>query len=186
MPTGEVDGVAPHSAAPAAVPSWEGSAQPRGRWFSGLAAAPLPLLVLVFVGGVVSLGLEVSGPRLMAPYFGTTELIWATQIGFTLIYLAIGYYIGGRVADRYPDARVLCTLTTLAALAGAAIPFVSQPLLGWSVGAFSAYNSNDSGTAAGIFIASLLSVLLLFSVPTILLGMVSPFAVRLSVRQVGT
>jgi hypothetical protein len=60
-------------------------------------------VALVFVGGIVSLGLEVSGPRLMAPYFGTTELIWAAQIGFTLIYLAIGYYVGGQ--RRRPASR---------------------------------------------------------------------------------
>ena len=45
------------------------------------------LLLLVFVGGMASLALEMLGPRLMAPFFGTSLFIWANQIGFTLIYL---------------------------------------------------------------------------------------------------
>src|SRR6476646_3373036 len=69
-------------------------------------ASRLPLLALVFIAGVVSLAIEMCGPRLMAPYFGTSQIIWATQIGFTLLYLSLGYFIGGRIADRYPRAEV--------------------------------------------------------------------------------
>jgi spermidine synthase len=148
---------------------------------AGPPSARLPLLALVFVAGVVSLGIEMCGPRLMAPYFGTSLFIWANQIGFTLLYLSLGYLIGGRVADRYPDPRVLCALTAVAALATGLIPFVSQPVLGWSVAGLNPANPNGS-----VFVGSLISVILLFSVPTILLGMVSPFAIRLSVDSVGS
>ncbi len=172
-----------HSASSAAQPAPRSLAR---SWLSGLAAVPLPLLVLVFVGGIVSLGLEVCGPRLMAPYFGTTNIIWATQIGFTLVGLSIGYFIGGRVADRHPDARLLCIITSLAALAAGLIPFISRPILSWSVTGFFKVFHQDALGGVSLFIASLLVILLLFTVPTVLLGMVSPFAVRLSVRQVGT
>jgi spermidine synthase len=154
-------------------------------WRTALDPQRLPLLILVFVGGVVSLGLEVSGPRLMAPFFGTTQLIWAVQIGTTLLYLSLGYYIGGRLADRRPDARLLCILTTIAAVAAALIPFISRPILDFSVNAFSSFNSGDGTAAIGYFIATLLGVILLFAVPVTLLGMVSPFAIRLSVKRVG-
>jgi spermidine synthase len=154
-------------------------------WWGALDPQRLPLLILVFVGGVVSLGLEVSGPRLMAPFFGTTQLIWAVQIGTTLLYLSLGYYIGGRIADRRPDARLLCILTTIAAVAAALIPFISRPILNFSVNAFSSFNSGDGTAAVGYFIATLLGVILLFAVPVTLLGMVSPFAIRLSVKRVG-
>src|SRR6185437_16839837 len=73
------------------------------------------LLILVFIAGMVSLGIEMCGPRLMAPYFGTSLFIWANQIGFTLLYLSLGYLIGGRLADRHPNPRVLCALTAVAA-----------------------------------------------------------------------
>lgn len=155
-----------------------------GRW-AAIDPQRLPLLILVFVGGVVSLGLEVSGPRLMAPFFGTTQLIWAVQIGTTLLYLSLGYYIGGRLADRRPDARLLCILTTIAAVAAALIPFISHPILNFSVNAFNSFNNGDGTAAVGYFVATLLGVVLLFAVPVTLLGMVSPFAIRLSVRRVG-
>lgn len=138
----------------------------------------IPLLVLVFIAGMVSLGIEMCGPRLMAPYFGTSLFIWANQIGFTLIYLSLGYFIGGRVADRYPQASVLCGITAIAAIATGIIPFVSRPVLDWSVGGLD--NAN-----ASVFLSSMIAVILLFSVPTILLGMVSPFAVRLTMVRVG-
>jgi predicted membrane-bound spermidine synthase len=168
------------AAAPAASPT----KARQSRW-AAFDSSRLPLLILVFVGGVVSLGLEVSGPRLMAPFFGTTQLIWAVQIGFTLLYLSLGYWIGGRVADRYPNARLLCAITTIAAVAAALIPFISKPILNFSVNAFSSFNNGDGTAAVGYFVATLLGVVLLFAVPVTLLGMVSPFAIRLSVRKVG-
>ncbi|MEO7001141.1 MAG: fused MFS/spermidine synthase [Ktedonobacterales bacterium] len=139
----------------------------------------LPLLALVFVGGMVSLGIEMCGPRLMAPYFGTSLFIWANQIGFTLIYLSLGYYIGGRLVDRYPSPRLLCALTAVAGVFTGLIPFLSTPILDWSVSGLDNVN-------ASVFISSLEGVVLLFSVPTILLGMVSPFAIRLSMNEVGS
>ena len=107
------------------------------------------------------------------------------QIGTTLLYLSLGYYVGGLVADRRPDARLLCILTTIAAVAAALIPFISRPILNFSVNAFSSFNSGDGTAAVGYFAATLLGVVLLFAVPVTLLGMVSPFAIRLSVKRVG-
>lgn len=141
--------------------------------------ARLPLLALVFIAGVVSLAIEMCGPRLMAPYFGTSQIIWATQIGFTLIYLSLGYYIGGRVADRYPRENVIRGITAAAAVATGLIPLASRPVLDWSV-------SGMTNVNASVFISSLIAVNLLFSVPTILLGMVSPFAIRLTMERVGS
>lgn len=138
-----------------------------------------PLLILVFTGGMASLAVEMLGPRLMAPFFGQSLFIWANQIGFTLIYLSLGYYIGGRVADRWPSARLLCGVTTVAALFTGLIPFISKPVLHLAAIALNSQIPN-------IFVGSLFAVVLLFSVPTILLGMVSPFAIRLTLDAVGS
>ncbi|HEU0028602.1 MAG TPA: fused MFS/spermidine synthase [Ktedonobacterales bacterium] len=137
------------------------------------------LMILVFIGGMASLALEMLGPRLMAPFFGTSLFIWANQIGFTLIYLSIGYYIGGRVADRWPDPRLLSSITAVAALFTGLIPFISKPVLYLAAVALNSEIPN-------IFVGSLFAVVLLFSVPTILLGMVSPFAIRLTIDTVGS
>src|SRR5690348_3921671 len=141
--------------------------------------AMLPLRILVFIGGMVSMLLEMSASRLLAPYFGTSLFIWANLIGLVLIYLSAGYFIGGRLADRYPSMRLLSILTTIAALATGLIPFISEPILDWSVSGMTEVN-------ASVFYSSLVAVILLFGVPITLLGMVSPFAVRLSARSVGS
>ena len=143
------------------------------------AQSGVALRILVFVAGVVSLALEMSAPRLLAPYFGTDLFVWANVIGLFLIYLALGYFLGGRVADRHPDYRLLCTLTAIASVGIATIPFLSKPVLDWSVQGINTAN-------AGIFFGSMLSVMLLFSVPVTLLGFVSPFAIRLSVDAIGS
>ncbi|HEX9037029.1 MAG TPA: fused MFS/spermidine synthase [Ktedonobacterales bacterium] len=138
----------------------------------------MPLMLLVFIGGMASLGLEMLGPRMMAPFFGQSLFIWANQIGFTLIYLSLGYYIGGRVADRWPSARVLCGITSVAAIFTGLIPLISKPVLYLAAVALNSEIPN-------IFVGSLFAVVLLFSVPTILLGMVSPYAIRLTLITVG-
>src|SRR5215469_14635641 len=141
-----------------------------GRW---------QLRTLVFIGGVSSLSLEMCAPKLLGPYFGTSLFVWANIIGFFLLYLALGYFLGGRIADRYPNYRLLAAIATVAALFTALIPFISSPVLDWSV-------QGLLNVEAGVFYGSMVAVILLFAIPVTFLGMVSPFAVRLSVRQVGS
>jgi predicted membrane-bound spermidine synthase len=136
------------------------------------------LILLVFVAGACSLAVELSASRLLAPYFGTSLFVWANLIGLILLYLTIGYYLGGRLADRYPRPAVLYLLTTVAAFLIGLIPFISRPILGWSLSSFATYSIS-------VFYGSLVSVILLFAIPMILLGCVSPFAIRLSIEQIG-
>src|ERR1700694_5455619 len=84
------------------------------------------LLRLAFTGGLASLGIEFAASRLLAPFFGQSLFIWGTLIGLILIYLTIGYYAGGRLADRRPDSRLLFQITAAAALLTAANPIVAR------------------------------------------------------------
>ncbi|GAC1299793.1 MAG: fused MFS/spermidine synthase [Ktedonobacteraceae bacterium] len=136
------------------------------------------LIILVFVSGMTSLALEMCASRLLAAYFGTSLFIWASVIGLILIYLTIGYFIGGRLADRYPSEQVLCTITAMAALFISVLPFVSQIILTWSI-------TGLEQVSVSIFFSSLLGTILLFAVPVTLLGLVSPFAIRLVTKEVG-
>jgi predicted membrane-bound spermidine synthase len=135
------------------------------------------LLLAVFFAGMTSLGVELSASRLLDPFFGNSIIIWANLIGLVLIYLSVGYWIGGRWADQDPRESTLYQITAWAAFAVGLVPFVSTPILRWSVVGFANYN-------AGILVGSLLGVLVLFSVPMTLLGCVSPFAIRLAVKDV--
>ena len=136
---------------------------------------PLPLLV--FVVGMGSLGAEIAAVRLLAPYFGASTVVWANTIGVVLVALSVGYWLGGRWADRRPELRGLCLLALAAAGALAVVPFAADPLLDVAVDAL------DS-ISAGAFIGSLLGVLGLVAVPVLLLGAVSPWAIRLAVKEV--
>jgi predicted membrane-bound spermidine synthase len=135
------------------------------------------LIALVFISGMTSLALEMCASRLLGAYFGTSLYIWAVLIGLILIYLTLGYFIGGRLADRYPSAQVLCAITAVAALATSLIPLVSQGVLSWSVQAI-------SQVSVSAFLSSLLGTVLLFAIPVTLLGLVSPFAIRIMTRDV--
>ncbi len=147
----------------------------------GGALTPVPrfLPFVVFAAGAGSLATEICASRLLAPYFGNTTVVWANVIGLILVYLSVGYWLGGRVADRHPHPRVLGGLLLVASAAICVLPFVAQPFLQLALKGFSALSI---GVVAGSFFATLL----LFSVPVSLLGMVSPFAVRLAVRDVST
>lgn len=141
----------------------------------------LMLYTIVFIGGVCSIGVEIAASRLVAPYFGNSTFIWATLIGLTLTYLSVGYYVGGRLADRYPSERLLYTLTAIAAVAIGLIPLMSRPLLNASLDAF-------ADLAVGAFYGCLIAIVLLFLVPITLLGCVSPMVIRLrldAIREAG-
>src|SRR5579859_4868489 len=137
------------------------------------------LIALVFLGGMASLAVEMTSARLLAPYFGDSQFVWANLIGLTLIYLTAGYYLGGKLADRAPSALALYRLTACAAATIGLIPLFASGVLGWTAQAFAA---SDSDISAGPLIA----MLLLFALPVSLLGCVSPFAIRLRVKAVGS
>ncbi len=135
------------------------------------------LIILVFVSGMTSLALEMCASRLLGAYFGTSLLIWANLIGLILVYLTVGYFIGGRLADRYPSEQLLCALTACAAVSISILPFVSESILTWSV-------TGLQQVSVSIFVSSLLGTILLFAVPVTLLGLVSPFAIRLATKEI--
>ena len=135
------------------------------------------LYPLVFVAGAATMSTEMSASRLLAPFFGASILIWANIIGLILIYLCAGYFLGGRLADRHPTMPYLARLMLIAAAAIAVTPFLTRPLLDRAVTAF-------ADASVGAFLGSFFASMLIFSVPITLLGMASPFAVRLGVTRI--
>lgn len=135
------------------------------------------LEVLVFTVGAGSLGAEIAAARLLAPWFGASTIVWANTIAVVLVALSVGYALGGRFADRAPYPAGLARLVLVAAALLAVVPFVSGPFLHQAVRAV-------DQLSAATFVGSLLGVGALLAVPLVLLGMVSPYAVRLSVDHV--
>jgi spermidine synthase len=122
---------------------------------------------------------EICASRLLAPYFGDSTMVWANIIGLILASLSLGYWLGGRLADRRPNPSLLGAIVLAAALCVAVVPFVAHPLL--ERGA-SGIGQLAVGTVAGSFFAALV----LFAPPVVALGMVAPFAIRLSEERPGT
>src|SRR5215213_11876867 len=90
---------------------------------------PALLEVLVFAVGAATLGSEIAAARLMAPFFGDSTIIWANTIAVVLVALSIGYWFGGRMADRRPELGGLCQLVLVAAALLAVVPIVAHPFL---------------------------------------------------------
>ncbi|PWH18640.1 MAG: spermine synthase [Ardenticatenia bacterium] len=135
------------------------------------------LLLLVFIAGMTGLGVELAAARLLDPFFGNSIVVWANLIGLVLIYFSLGYWIGGRWADRDPRETTLYQIAAWAALGVGMIPLIAAPILHWSVHGLVHFN-------VGILLSSFIGVLVLFSAPITLLGCISPFAIRLAVRDV--
>src|SRR5512137_1255252 len=107
------------------------------------------LLVTVFFSGLASLAVEFAASRLLGNYFGTSNLVWASIIGLILIYLTVGYFLGGRLADRYPNYRTFYSLLCWGAFAVGLIPLVSRPVLRL---ASQAFDQLSIGVLAGSFL----------------------------------
>jgi len=126
-------------------------------------------------GGAIMI-VEILGAKMLAPYVGTSHFVWTAQIAVTLVALATGYYIGGRLVDRSPDLRMLYMAIIAASVYLAATVMVVEPLAYWCL-------------KFKLAVGSLLASLFLFFVPLSLLAMVGPFFVRIiteSVSAVGS
>lgn len=146
---------------------------------AGERPGSLALGALVFGAGIGALATEITASRLLAPYFGSSTIVWANLIGIVLAALALGYWLGGRLADRRPEPPLLGYIVLGAAICVAVIPFAAKPFLDLTV-------EGLDTASAGAVIGSFLAVLLLCAPPVVLLGMVSPFAIRLAVASIAT
>ena len=127
---------------------------------------------VVFVAGISTLGAEIAAARLVAPAFGASTVVWANTIAVVLVALAGGYWLGGRLADRHPHARGLALTALVGAGLVALIPLLAIPLLG--------VTEDSLGELSG----SLLVLLVLVAPPVLVLGALSPWAIRLRMRTV--
>ncbi len=135
--------------------------------------APWLLYIVVFVCGADLMGLEMIGSRILAPYFGNSIFVWGSLISIFLAALTLGYYLGGVVADRWPRTHVMAAMVAAPGVLIFALPFV-----------YPAVNRAIAQNGLGPRWDPLLASIVLFLLPSIFLGTVSPFAVRLAARAV--
>ena len=145
---------------------------------AGGETKPVPgLRPLVFGCGVVLMGLQVIGGAQIAPYFGSSVFVWGSVITVFLGALALGYWGGGKLADRWPSMMALATVVVAAGIATLLIPLIA-PLV------CEAFAGLALGAGLNV-LRPLFASAVLYFVPIGLFAMVAPFAVRLSTGRIG-
>lgn len=129
------------------------------------------LELIVFVGGAVVMILELIGSRIMAPYLGTSLFVWTSIIGIILGALSLGYYLGGKFSVKNPTFSTLSSILFSASLLVLLITYIKDPVLSFS-------------SSLGVKSGSVMATVFLMSLPSIVLGMISPYAVRLNMHDV--
>lgn len=133
------------------------------------------LYCTVFLTGAAVMVIELLGTRLIAPFYGASLYVWTSVISVTLIALALGYFVGGRWADR-AEKTGLALIIALSGLLTLVIPWITGPVL---------LATDPLGLRMGTFV----STLVLFTPSLFMLGMIGPFAVKLataSLEAIGT
>ena len=138
------------------------------------------LAILVFVCGWILMMLEMLGARILAPTFGTGIYVWGSVIGIFLLALSVGYYVGGRLSTRFPLASGVAGMIALCAVWIGLLPYMHRPVNDWI------FEWWVVGCDGGEQWGSLQAAIILFLVPSVLLGCVSPYAIRLAATDVGS
>ncbi len=128
------------------------------------------LEITVFISGMVVMILELIGSRILAPYLGNSIFVWTSIIGIILAALSGGYYLGGRLSKNNPQTKHLIKVLLLAAVTIAIIPFLKQFIL-------------PVALSLGIKAGSVFATILLFTIPSVILGTISPYAIRLKAKN---
>lgn len=131
------------------------------------------LEAIAFLSGAAVMVLEITGSRIMAPFLGTSVFVWTTLIGVIMASLSTGYWWGGRLADRKPDYARLAAILFLASIGIAITSVVQRPFLSWLQAA-----------SIELRLSALCATLLLFAPASVLLGMVTPYVVRLKLTAI--
>ncbi len=117
---------------------------------------------------------EIVGSRILAPFIGTSTYVWTSLIGVILAALSLGYWLGGRIADERPNAKVLAAAILAAAGLVSVTTIAKEVVL-----------STIASIPAWLEVKAVIAALILFAPASIALGFVTPFAVRLRMASVG-
>jgi hypothetical protein len=133
--------------------------------------API-IYALAFVGGFVIMSLELLGGRVLAPYFGSSIYVWGSIITVFMLSLALGYLFGGRLSLNHPSLKKFGFIFAVAAVLLYPLVYFAEPAMVWI---FERVEDPRYG--------SLLAASMLFILPTVIMGMISPYSVRLLVQS---
>ena len=130
------------------------------------------IYLLAFVGGFAIMSLELLGGRVLAPYFGSSIYVWGSIITVFMLSLSIGYLLGGRLSLHHPSLGRFAVIFVAAAVCLYPLVYFNEAIMVW---VFERIEDPRYG--------SLVASGFLFIVPTVIMGMISPYSVRLLVRS---
>ncbi|MBI5205037.1 MAG: fused MFS/spermidine synthase, partial [Nitrospirae bacterium] len=130
---------------------------------------------VVFICGAIVMSFEILGSRVLAPNFGSSVFVWGSLISVFLAGLSAGYYLGGRLADINPSSRKLSLIIIAPGLLLLTFPLYSGSVSDWLF-------MKDMGVRMSPLIASSI----LFLIPSVFLGIVSPYTAKLMICSLHT
>ena len=138
------------------------------------------LEITVFISGALTMVLELIASRVLSPYVGSSNLIWTTIIGIMLTSMSIGYWIGGKIADKNKenDINILSIFLIISAIATSFIPILEVEFI-----------DRLAGISDNLVLVSIICATIVFGIPSFLLAAVSPIAVKIknsNIDNVGT
>lgn len=133
----------------------------------------LKINLTVFTSGFVLMVFEIVGSRVLAPFLGSSSVVWTSIIGVILAFMSAGYWYGGKMADKYPTAKRLAFVLVLAAIA-ILVMNLSKNFVLIAV----------TSLPINLMTKSVVCSMVLFSIPSFLMAFVTPFAIRISSSDV--
>ena len=125
-----------------------------------------------FLCGALGMALELVAARVLSPYVGSSNLIWTTIIGVMLTSMSIGYWLGGKLADKEPNKSTLSSIILLGAIFASFIPILETIVV-----------KNLSEISENLVFVALISSAVVFGIPSFVLATVSPYAVKLKDKE---
>ena len=133
------------------------------------------IYLIVFISGAVVMSFEILGSRVLAPNFGSSVFVWGSLISVFLAGLSAGYYFGGRLSDVNPSSKKLGLMIMVPGALLLTFPLYSSPISDWIF-------MKDMGVRLSPLIASVA----LFLLPSLFLGIVSPYTAKLMICSLHT
>ena len=128
------------------------------------------LEITVFLSGALTMMLELIAARILSPYVGSSNLIWTTIIGIMLICMSLGYWFGGKIADKNKenDIRILSNFLLISAIATSFIPILEVEFI-----------DSLSSISNNLVLVAIICATVTFGAPSFMLATVSPIAVKI-------
>lgn len=130
------------------------------------------LEIIVFLAGAIGMGLELVAARILSPYVGSSNVVWTSIIGIILASMSLGYWIGGKNADKGASIDKISNILIIAAIFTSLIPLLETIIV-----------KQFAGIIGNLIITAILCAIVVFSLPSFVLAMISPFAVKLKSQE---